>query len=72
MSQLEEVLRQKKNIDLDDIEWKTCGKVKKCLCPFHEEKTPSLVLDTETMKFHCYGCGASGDASKGFLEKEEK
>lgn len=31
-------------------------------CPFHEEKTPSCRVDDETGKFHCFGCGAGGDA----------
>ena len=31
------------------------------LCPFHEEKTPSLSVDREKGLFHCFGCGAGGD-----------
>lgn len=33
-------------------------------CPFHEEKTPSfyLIPDKDRMRFHCFGCGAHGDA----------
>jgi DNA primase len=30
-------------------------------CPFHTEKTPSCQLDLETMRFLCFGCGASGE-----------
>lgn len=33
----------------------------KVLCPFHGEKTPSLVLYEATDSFYCFGCGASGD-----------
>src|SRR5438552_1587485 len=25
-------------------------------CPFHEDKTPSLSINAETGKFHCFGC----------------
>jgi hypothetical protein len=32
----------------------------KVLCPFHSEKTPSLQLYAD--HFHCFGCGAHGDA----------
>ena len=32
-----------------------------CLCPFHEEKTPSCVIDTVRNTFKCFGCGKSGD-----------
>lgn len=34
---------------------------KKCRCVFHEEKTPSLVLDTALNRFKCFGCGKGGD-----------
>lgn len=34
---------------------------KRCLCPFHNEKTPSLVVNDSLNKFYCFGCGASGD-----------
>ena len=27
-------------------------------CPFHEDKTPSMKVDT---RFHCFGCGEDGD-----------
>ena len=30
-------------------------------CPFHEEKSPSCQVSNDRRKFHCYGCGASGD-----------
>jgi hypothetical protein len=32
-----------------------------CLCPFHEERTPSCFVNPETGRFKCFGaCGASG------------
>ncbi len=31
------------------------------VCPFHDEKTPSLSLDAARGLFHCFGCGKSGD-----------
>lgn len=34
----------------------------KMCCFFHKEKTPSLSLDTKRNKWHCFGCGRSGDA----------
>lgn len=36
------------------------------LCPFHEEKTPSLKIYEDN--FHCFGCGESGDCT-GFVAK---
>jgi len=32
------------------------------LCPFHEEKTPSFTVSERKRFFHCFGCGAHGDA----------
>jgi hypothetical protein len=32
----------------------------KCLCPFHQERTPSCFINPELGLFHCFGCGASG------------
>jgi len=29
-------------------------------CPFHDDKTPSLIISRESNLFHCFGCGASG------------
>ena len=29
-------------------------------CPFHEDSTPSLSINAETGKFHCFGCHQKG------------
>lgn len=31
------------------------------LCPFHDDKHPSLSIDAKTGMFHCHGCGKQGD-----------
>lgn len=40
------------------------------LCPFHKEKSPSFSVNDEKGFFHCFGCGAHGDAI-GFLKDSE-
>ena len=50
------------------------------LCPFHSEKTPSFNVIDDKGYYHCFGCGAHGDAisfirnteNLGFIEAIEK
>lgn len=60
-----ESLRQK--VDLVEvlsshIELKRAGGSYKALCPFHDEKTPSFTIQKGDTHYHCFGCGAHGDA----------
>ncbi len=38
------------------------GREFKACCPFHNEKTPSFTVNDEKGFYHCFGCGAHGDA----------
>ena len=38
------------------------GREYKACCPFHQEKTPSFTINDEKGFYHCFGCGAHGDA----------
>ncbi|TML76329.1 MAG: DNA primase, partial [Actinobacteria bacterium] len=40
------------------------------LCPFHDEHTPSFSVDADQGLYHCFGCGAAGDAIR-FVEATE-
>ena len=39
-------------------------------CPFHGEKTPSFHADNRKGRYHCFGCGASGDHFRFLVEAE--
>ena len=40
-------------------------------CPFHHEKTPSFTVSKNKQFYHCFGCGAHGNAI-GFLMEYDK
>jgi DNA primase len=44
------------------IELKPSGAAYKALCPFHDEKSPSFMISKGDKHYHCFGCGAHGDA----------
>ena len=43
------------------VSLKRVGRDYVCLCPFHNEKTPSCYVHPDKEYFHCFGCGAGGD-----------
>lgn len=47
---------------------KKAGATYKACCPFHDEKTPSFNVNPQKQFYHCFGCGASGDALKFLME----
>lgn len=40
------------------------------LCPFHREKTPSFTVSDAKGFYHCFGCGAHGDAIRWLTDAE--
>ncbi len=60
-----ELLRSK--IDLYEVlslyvTFSKSGAYFKACCPFHEEKTPSFIVQRNDSHYHCFGCSAHGDA----------
>ena len=49
---------------------KRAGRHLKACCPFHQEKSPSFMVQPEKQMFHCFGCGAGGDVFS-FLMRHE-
>lgn len=60
---LHEVVGRKVRLARAGREWKG-------LCPFHNEKSPSFYVNDEKGFYHCFGCGAHGDAVRFLCEAE--
>ena len=50
------------------VELKKAGINHKGLCPFHGEKSPSFIVSPSRQTYHCFGCGAHGDAIRFLTE----
>lgn len=43
------------------VDIKKVGKNYMAVCPFHNDKGPSMSISEDKGLFHCFGCGASGN-----------
>ena len=50
------------------IDLKRTGSCYRALCPFHDEKTPSFLIQKGESHYHCFGCGAHGDAIQFLMQ----
>lgn len=63
-----------------EITLTAAGSKYKACCPFHNEVTPSFTVSPSRNTYHCFGCGAHGDAIKfiqelhhlGFMDAVER
>ena len=42
----------------------------KACCPFHQERSPSFMVNEEKNMWHCFGCGKGGDVFAFVMEIE--
>jgi DNA primase len=49
---------------------KKAGRNHAGLCPFHQEKSPSFTVSADKQFYHCFGCGAHGNALRFLMEYE--
>ncbi|HPT08537.1 MAG TPA: DNA primase [bacterium] len=52
------------------INLKAVGSNFRAICPFHNEKTPSLMVSPDKQIWHCFGCGKGGDLITFVMEME--
>jgi hypothetical protein len=65
---IQELLYRVDLVDLIDgyVPLKKTGANFAACCPFHSEKSPSFTVSPSKQFYHCFGCGAHGNAI-GFL-----
>ncbi|STX28006.1 DNA primase [Legionella beliardensis] len=78
---IDELLHRTDLVELIDsyVPLKKRGNSYTACCPFHNEKTPSFNVVAKKQFYHCFGCGASGNAisfimsylSQGFIDAVE-
>lgn len=66
----------KRKVDLVDLlssylELKRAGAYFRGLCPFHDEKSPSFVVQAGASHYHCFGCQAHGDAIAFLMQNQQ-
>lgn len=54
--------------ELQDLK-KSRGDEVMALCPFHDDREPSLSINLETGLWNCFGCGAKGDALSFYMQR---
>jgi DNA primase len=72
---MDQVTEIREKIDIvsflaDYLPLKKAGRNFKTTCPFHNEKTASLVISPERQIWHCFGCGKGGDVYTFLMEYE--
>jgi len=53
------------------VKLKKAGRNYSGLCPFHQEKSPSFTVSADKQFYHCFGCGAHGNALRFLMEYDK-
>ena len=54
------------------VKLKKSGSNYMACCPFHNEKTPSFSINPNKQFYHCFGCGAGGNALSFLMDYEKR
>ena len=67
---IDDLLARADIVELIDsrVPLKKAGKNYQACCPFHNEKSPSFSVSQEKQFYHCFGCGAHGNAITFLME----
>jgi DNA primase len=67
---IDDLLARTDVVDIVDsrVKLKKAGKNYQACCPFHDEKTPSFTVSQDKQFYHCFGCGAHGNAISFLME----
>ena len=57
-------------VEAAGIQLRGRGRVRQGVCPFHDEAEGSFTVYGDTERFHCFGCGATGDVLD-FIQRTE-
>ncbi|MBD1581768.1 DNA primase [Pseudoalteromonas sp. S16_S37] len=70
---IDELLDRTDIVDLIDarVGLKKAGKDYQACCPFHNEKSPSFTVSRDKQFYHCFGCGANGNAISFMMEYDK-
>ncbi|GGD49627.1 DNA primase [Lacimicrobium alkaliphilum] len=67
---IDDLLARTDIVELVDsrVRLKKTGRNYQACCPFHNEKTPSFTVSQDKQFYHCFGCGAHGNAISFLME----
>lgn len=70
---IDDVIERTDIVDLIDtrVPLKKAGKNYQACCPFHNEKSPSFSVSPDKQFYHCFGCGAHGNAISFLMEYDQ-